>query len=774
MLNRAALPWQPDADDQPWSALQVDRYPVTRLIVLLALTVLPLGGVAWRVARLQIELPETYAAAFEQTTEKLEPIPTTNGRIIAGGEVLAEDEILFGVKVHYRWLEQPPNADWVRQQARSHLTRAERRKPERVATEIERVKTLHEALWQRIAALADADPADLNRRRARIQKSVERIHRTVAERLQARHDLASGAPPDSPSTVALTGASASSGKESGSLHPPLAGQSNAEATWWQRAWDVAARALTTPPQRDADEPLVIQEELDYHPLLEEISLEMAAEIEAHPELYPGLRIAVATRRNYPHGPLASHVIGHRARVDEKELKARRERFPQGDPLDYQTGDWIGKTGIEGYYERHLRGLRGVRKLITNRRGEVLSTEIVRHPRPGRDLELALHPALQQESERLLDAALKGTISTSSADIPATTEPSVEPVPLGGCIVVLDVQSGEVAAAASAPRFDLSLFTHHDKTAWETTLADKRQPFFPRFSRMTLPPGSVFKTLTAVACLQSGRWDPDQRVECQGFLDHPRSHRCYIFSHFGVGHYATDLTKALAQSCNVYFFTAARRIGPEPIYDWAGRFGFGQPTGIDLAGERGGNLPVPPGRQAAGAPRKPWFPGETLGLAIGQSSLTVTPLQVARMMAAVANGGQLVTPRLLRTPHELASSAVSVGKSQAILDLEPETLDRVREGLRQVVADSHGTGYKTVRLAEVDIAGKTGTAEVAGRPDHAWFAGYVPADRPRYAFVVVLEHAGSGSKAAGPVARALVQNLLRQGLLAPADLRAAAR
>jgi penicillin-binding protein 2 len=304
--------------------------------------------------------------------------------------------------------------------------------------------------------------------------------------------------------------------------------------------------------------------------------------------------------------------------------------------------------------------------------------------------------------------------------------------------------------------------------------------------MMLPPGSVFKALTAVALLETGIVNPDTPVYCQGFLDTPNRHRCW----HGLAHGDVDLSDALCRSCNVYFFTAARRMGANPIIDWAERFGFGRPTGIDLPGERGGNLPAqqqPPGviRQVSAtstgivsdmqSDRSSPYMGNALGLAIGQATLTVTPLQVARLMAAVANGGYLVTPHVARSTGPALvgddeSDTVGLYEPRRIPGLSPDTLDRVREGLRKVVANPRGTGYKRVRLEQISVAGKTGTAEVGGgQEDHAWFAGYVPADKPRIAFAVVLEHGGSGGRNAGPIARSLIEAMLELEILQPTQV-----
>jgi len=344
--------------------------------------------------------------------------------------------------------------------------------------------------------------------------------------------------------------------------------------------------------------------------------------------------------------------------------------------------------------------------------------------------------------------------------------------------VMDIRNGEVLVAANAPRFDPNVFSGIDRSGYDALAADERKPFLNRCAQMAIPPGSVFKALTSVAVLQNGGMDARHTVFCQGFLDNPNRHRCY-HSH---AHGDVNLTRALAQSCNVYFFTAARQMGAQPIWDWAQRFGFGQPTGIDLPAESAGNLPLP--REQLAGRRRPSSaspPADPLGLAIGQSSLTVTPLQVARMMAAIANGGELITPRLaansgasndsIDSPDSLSSTAaVPSSEAASIAGLMPGTLAQIQEGLRQVVAVPGGTGYKTVRLKQVAIAGKTGSAQVTGKPDHAWFAGFVPADRPRYAFVVVLEHAGrSGGLAAGPLAKEMVEAMLKQGLLGQRQL-----
>jgi penicillin-binding protein 2 len=303
------------------------------------------------------------------------------------------------------------------------------------------------------------------------------------------------------------------------------------------------------------------------------------------------------------------------------------------------------------------------------------------------------------------------------------------------------------------------------------LADPAHPLFDRVTKMAIPPGSVFKTVAAAALLESAAVDPDERFFCRGYLHHPDRWRCAVYVRHGLGHGEVTLADALTESCNVYFFHHLGRLGSQPLVKWASRFGFGAATGADLPGESSGTLPAPANiRDLEG---HAWRAADTQLLAIGQGSLRATPLQVVRMMAAVANGGMMVTPHVVRA---LGLPSLDDARSAAELDAPPDdplgvappspipglsesTLATIRGALDRVVSDPSGTAYSTVRLESIHIAGKTGTAETGpGRAPHAWFAGYVPADEPKLALVVVLEHAGDAAQAAGPVAQRLVRQM----------------
>ncbi len=430
------------------------------------------------------------------------------------------------------------------------------------------------------------------------------------------------------------------------------------------------------------------------------------------------------------------------------------------------------------YESLLRGRRGLALETTDHSGRLLGTTRQREPGVGRDLVLTLDPKLQAAAETLLDSALERRSLGASP-----------PEPAGGAIVVMDVRDGSIRASASAPAFSPGVFAGGQGSRSAALLDDPAHPLFDRVLKMAIPPGSVFKIVTAAALLESAKLDPDETYTCHGYLDSPDRWRCAIYQRYGVGHGLVMLADALAVSCNVYFFHHARLLGPEPLVDWAFRCGFGRVTGVDLPGESPGALPTPESvRRVEG---RAWRTADTLSLAIGQGTLEATPLQVARLLAAVANGGQLVTPHVVSglglpvsddeqpagkvvsgpwsgagklTPAATpVDGAIHVPSPRPIAGLGAPTLSAIRRGLEQAVSDPRGTAHAAMDMESIGVAGKTGTAQAGpGRAEHAWFAGYVPADEPRVALVVVLEHAGNADETAGPVARRLVLEMKKLG------------
>ncbi len=645
-------------------------------------------------------------------------IPAGRGRILAhDGTVLVADEPLVLLALQYRYLQTEPDPHWLRAAARSRLTARERRLPDRVAAEEERLRGERAEMHRRLAELCGLSPDEWQSRCRRIEDRVQ----AIADGVNRRHQVEEAA----------------------------TGQSQSNATLNDESWFAAAGrkilAALFEANRDPPSEITVEEELQDHTVAARLSLDVVAEVEGHAEHYPGVTVVRGSRRVYYSGSLAAHVLGY-------------ARIPPGAAIA------AGQSGVERQYDALLRGHDGMACDRLDRHGHVAQTTIERPPVAGRDLVLTIDARLQKSAEALLDSALARRIGHGAAPELAMS---------GGAIVALDVQTGAILAAASGPRFPAGDFADGNQDAIERSLGDPGHPLFDRTIQMAIPPGSVFKTVAALALLDDPHFDPQRPFDCQGYLVSPDSRRCMIYRRFGVGHGPVTLVDALAESCNVYFFHEADRIGLAPLVDWAGRFGFGQTTGIDLPGESHGHLEAP-SAVSLGRGKPPADRGDAESLIVGQGTLTVTPLQVVRMMAAVANGGKLVTPHVVER-LALASEAAAVeaadspdlelSRPQSIPGLDERKLRLVREGLQRVVTDPKGTGHATVFLDGVAIAGKTGTAELGdGSPDHAWFAGYAPADSPRVAFVVVLEHGGEAATSAGPVAKKLVEQLKAAGRL----------
>ncbi|MBN2023628.1 MAG: hypothetical protein JW809_12655 [Pirellulales bacterium] len=711
-----------------WNRLWRDERPAGRAVDLrvrlrwcVVLFIVLLGVVFGRAVRLQVVHGEAYRREAARPILERESLPGVRGRILArDGTVLAQDKPIQSIALRYRYLESPPDARWLRSMARSRMSRRERADPRRVAAEETRVRIECQDLGRRLAELCGVPWTEWSRRAAAIQARVERIADDVHRRRRT------------------------------ALAP--------RQRRGLRAW---IDQLLGPGDAPGAQDDTIREELDYHVVVEDVAPDVVARIEDHPDYYPGARIIRHARRDYPGNTLAAHVLGHLGPLEAKELDG-----PGGD--GYEKSDLCGRMGLERQYERLLHGRRGERCERLNHSGRILAVDRIHPPGVGRDLILTLDVRLQREAETLLDRALVRRKMLG-----------LEPEEAGGAIVVMDVNTGAILVAASAPRFDPGAFVAEERDEAARALADPGKPLFDRCWRMAIPPGSVFKTLAAVALLESGRVDPEAPFDCQGYYKTPNALRCEIFRDTGRGHGRVTLADALGQSCNVYFFHHAAVLGAGPLVDWAKRFGFGSPTGVDLPGEAAGTLPAPddPARK-----ERSWATVDTQMLAIGQGELTATPLQIARMMAAVANGGKLVAPHVVERlgpptragglpaaadveDSEDKSAFVAPAPPRAILGLSAATLEAVRRGLRQTVESPLGTAHATVFLDVVGVAGKTGTAQTdGGKADHAWFAGYVPAERPRFVLVVVLEHSGGGGEMAGPVARRLVERMIELGLM----------
>lgn len=677
--------WQPPADG---AAVTSFRRRASVGLAAFAIFILVLFA---RLLALEVYEGEAFRRAATAPEQARRIIPGLRGQILTrDGTILAEDRWVSTLEVHYRFLERPPNRGWLKKLARERLDRKDRGNPKRLSAEMERVAAELRAVQLQVADQCKISAKEWEARRSHVQRQVEGVSRTVNDR--RREQFTERQQP-----------------------PPAHAQQPQRGTWaWARQW--LEEALDPAAGEQDYEPVIVAEELQYHTLLEEVPPEVARAVADQPHKYPGMRIGERVLRRYPQGSLAAHVVGHLGR-------------------DEPAGVFTGRMGVEQACEDVLGARPGEQLEWTDHRGQLIRRVDVRPPQPGKDVRLTLDARLQRSAEGLLESAL---IRRPQTDLLPTS---------GGAALVMDVETGEILAAASAPRFDPGMFSANRQDLLNRALARKDHPLFDRVLRMALPPGSVYKIVTSIALLESGVAEAEEPFVCQGFLQVPQRERCALFIRQGIGHGPLTLRDALAQSCNVYFFFYAQEMGPLPLVEWSRRLGFGRATQFDLPGEVSGHLPVSI-QGGAGS-------GEIKQLAIGQGALLVTPLQVARLTAAVANGGHLLRPHVI---------AGSVPRRQTIPHLDASTLADVREGLKAVVASSAGTAHPTVHSSEVSIAGKTGTAQNGSGLEHAWFAGYAPADDPRLCVVVVLEHAGNAGPAAGPVVRRLIERAAELGYL----------
>jgi penicillin-binding protein 2 len=446
---------------------------------------------------------------------------------------------------------------------------------------------------------------------------------------------------------------------------------------------------------------------------------------------PGVMIQVESQRNYPGGLIASHLLGYVGEISADQLEK-----PEFD--DLHQGSIVGQYGIEKSYDRHMRGTAGQKNVEVDALGHEKKSSVVEKPQAGNDLYLTIDARLQKLAEDLLGEEQ-------------------------GAIVALDPNNGDILAMASRPAFDPNVLSR-ELTAkqWVEIVQDEGRPLNNRASQGQYPPGSTFKIPMAVAALETKTMSPSSTVHCTGGYQFGR--RLYRDWKAG-GHGYVDLHEALVHSCDVYFYSIGQRMGIDVMAEFGKDFGLGRPTGVELPSERSGIMPTPAWKQKV--KRESWLPGETISAAIGQGFVTVTPLQMASMMATVANDGVNYRPRLVRAVMDRSTGnlqelpAVPRGKVNA----KPETFRIIKSALADVITKGTATRAKS---SIVTIGGKTGTAQVAALRtgpeesipkkfrDHAWFVAFAPVESPKIAVAVLAEHMGHGGAAAAPLAKEVIE------------------
>jgi len=473
------------------------------------------------------------------------------------------------------------------------------------------------------------------------------------------------------------------------------------------------------------------------PLSYDLGEEEIARMAVSRHEFPGVEVKAELVRHYPYSELTAHVLGYVGRIDRAELQRL-------DPVDYDGTNYIGKSGIERFYEEILHGSVGYQNVETNARGRILRVLERENPVPGEDLQLHLDMRLQRKAHELLEGRR-------------------------GTIIAIEPGTGGILALASVPSFDANKFVTGisvEDYRELTTSIDK--PLFNRALRGQYPPGSTIKPMMAVAALDSGATTRDKKIWDPGYFELNEGGRRYR-DWKRSGHGWVDLMDAVAESCDVYFYNMAVEMGVDTMSRYLSAFGFGEDATLDVAGALEGILPSRHWKRTAR--NQPWYQGDSVNMGIGQGFFLATPLQLATATALIANRGTWVEPRLLKDiPGDRSVDEFLPDQTHKPLTLEnPQNWEFVVNAMEAVMHGPSGTARRAGAGASYRMAGKTGTAQVFSLEqgeeydadeirerlrDHALFVGFAPADDPKIAVAVVVENGGSGSGVAAPVAREL--------------------
>ncbi len=474
----------------------------------------------------------------------------------------------------------------------------------------------------------------------------------------------------------------------------------------------------------------------YHPY-EPVPLKLKLDEEERASFYvnqykfPGVVVVVKMLRHYPFNELTSHVVGYVGRINPKELA-------QVDPVNYSGSDYIGKTGVEKYYENILHGTVGSEEVETDASGKVVRILKRRPPIPGTNIYLSLDSQLQSVAQNALNGE-------------------------SGAVVAIDPQNGEIIALVTNPSYNPNLFVAGvSQKDYQELLNSSERPLYNRAIRGQFAAGSTIKPFLAINALNLGIIDINFKVVDHGIFQLP--HIAHIYHDWRKGgHGVVNVVDAITMSCDIFFYTLAVKVGIHQIDDILNAFGFGKATGIDMPDELGGIVPSPEWKQKVTG--QPWYPGDTVNTGIGQGAVLVTPLQLAAATATLANRGLRYQPHLLHKSQDPIYGTVikpAVALPPVILK-EPGTWDIVFQGMQQVLRSQHGTAWLIGHNMPYTAAAKTGTAQVYGRDskitddmvkkrlrNNHLFISFAPVENPKIAISVIVEHVNTATKVAREV------------------------
>jgi len=492
-------------------------------------------------------------------------------------------------------------------------------------------------------------------------------------------------------------------------------------------------------------------------LAKDVSYESMAIIEEAKQELLGIEINVNSKRYYPYGTIASHLLGYVSSINSEEYAKLKDE-------GYQYNSNIGKMGIETTMERYLKGENGIRRTEVDSSGEMASEYVYKEATSGNNVTLTIDYRLQNVAEKNLKKVInniatgaKGYVKQKGAN--------------AGAVVALDVNSGEVLAMASYPTFNPNDFVSGIKySKWKKISQDTTKPMFNRVISGTYSPGSTFKMLSALAGLDSKVVTINEKIKDNGRYEYGNHPMCWVYSYYGRTHGYLNVTGAIKVSCNCYFYELGRRMGIENLVKYAKMFGLGSKTGIELYGEASGII-------AGNDKNIDWYLGDTLSAVIGQSYNSYTPIQLANYISTLANGGALNKVSVIKNvitnenesipEKEVTSHVEEITGYKFIsskLELNNKHVDAVVEGMKSVTSEQGGTSYIVFKNSDIEVAGKTGTAQVSSGTPNGIFVGFAPIQNPQIAVVAIVEHGDSGSAVANIVKPILEEyfNISKEG------------
>ncbi|MED9924640.1 MAG: penicillin-binding protein 2 [Clostridia bacterium] len=474
-----------------------------------------------------------------------------------------------------------------------------------------------------------------------------------------------------------------------------------------------------------------------------IPREAVAEFSESSDKFTGINIVVQPVREYTSGNLASHILGYASQISSEEYESRKNTYSQND--------LIGKTGIESVFEEYLKGKNGTKQIDMDVEGTTTAEYISEEAVAGSDVVLTIDANLQKVTENALAANIQKIASGGFG--------KAYDAKAGAC-VVMNVNSGEILAMASYPDYNPADFVGGiSQEAWNNYTNNEAKPLVNKAIQNSYSPGSTFKMVTAIAGLESGVINTNTKINDTGIYTKYRDYqpKCWYYTDYHRGHGYLDVSGAIEKSCNYFFYETADRMGIDTLVRFAKYFGLGSKTGIELRGETAGVVSGKESKQKLHN-NEPWSAGDTLQSAIGQYDNEFSPIQMARYISMLANGGHKINPTIIKTIRNADGSEASreeinkfVNSKLGIEDDNSEEininqnyLNAVLEGMKSVTSDSGGTAYVRFKDFNISVGGKTGSAEAAGNKVHAWFVGFAPFENPEIAIVVMVENGGHGN------------------------------